>query len=143
MKILSGIRSLFGDSQTKRDLFDTEKGHLKNFGGWIDRSRFTKQEMAELDEEVAKGVRQFAVDTMSENTERSKTRRELALFVVKSWVLFLFTSGMTYKIDPEWSALWFSLATHGSFAALILGVSAFFWGTHAYRASKKTQDSKE
>lgn len=137
MGIIKSIGNLLTGSATSRDIFDRKNGHLKNFGEWIGNMKFTQEEMAELDAEVAQGIRKFAVDTMSENTDRSRARRELAIFIVKFYALILFIAGMTYKLDAAWSAFWLKIAVDSELGWLVLGVGAFFWGVHTLRASKE------
>jgi hypothetical protein len=128
-----------GGSQVSRDIFDKDGGHLKTFGAFVGNLRFTKEDMAEMDAETAVGVRKFAIDTLAENTERSKTRRDLAIFIIKYYAMLLFIAGILYKVDPEWSAFWFKLATETELGWLVMGVGLFFWGTHTIRSTMKAE----
>jgi hypothetical protein len=76
-------------------------------------------------------VQKFVVDTMSENTDRSKARREIAVFFIKFYSLMLFMCGMTYPINEGWSAMWFNLATSLSVGGMVTAISIFFFGSHA------------
>lgn len=127
------LKNIFKSPKTVDDIFDKDNGHLTKVGKWIDHWSFTKEERAEMDQNMIEGVRKFAIDTLSENTERSKTRRELAVFVIKFYCLCLFLAGMTYKIDVEWSAVWMRISSDTGLVAMVLGVGAFFWGVHTLR----------
>ena len=131
------VAFLAGNSETTRDIFDRKNGHLCTFGEWIGNLKFTAEEMAELDAETAAGIRKFAIDTLNENTDRSKTRRDLAIFILHFYALLLFISGIVYPFNAEWSRFWFQLATGTDVGWLVLGVGAFFWGSHTLRTIKK------
>ena len=122
---------------SSKDVMDRKDGHLKNVGSWIGNMKFTKEEMAEMDAETASAVRQFAVDTLSENTERSKTRRDLAVITIQFYCLLLFMSVMLYPFNVDWSQFTFKIATETEVAWLVLGVGAFFWGSHTLRTANK------
>ena len=124
------------------DVFDKDNGHLAKIGGWIGNQQFTDQEQAELMVGVGKSVQDFAVATLAENTERSKSRRDLAILTLQFYFLLVFMTGITYLIDKEWSALWFKLATIPTLLALVGGVGLFFWGTHTLRSSKWAKDKE-
>lgn len=127
------FKRLFSSSKTSRDIFDKDNGHLSKFGSWVGNMTFTTEEFEELDEEVAKGIRQFAVDTLTENTDRSRTRRRLAIFTIQFYALLLFLSGILFPFNKEWSNYLLGLATETEIGWLVIGVGAFFWGTHALR----------
>ena len=72
------------------DVFDKDNGHLAKIGAWIGNQDFTTEEQAEMTANIAKGVQKFAIDTLSENTERSKARRTIAENVINFYLLILF-----------------------------------------------------
>jgi hypothetical protein len=126
--------------KTVDDVFDKENGLLTQVGSWIGNANFTDEEKAELTAAQAEGVRKFVVDTLSESTGRSKARREIAVFFIKFYAIMLFLCGMTYPINPEWSKVWFNLATSTSVGGLVIAISVFFFGSHAmtrHNESKK------
>ena len=138
MGILKSIVSaVTGSSKTIDDVFDKDSGHLSKIGAWIGNANYTNEEQAEHMLEIGKGVRQFAVDTLSENTDRSKARRELAVHIIKFYTLLIFMVGITYPVNKEWSAVWFELCQLGGLVALVTGVGLFFWGTHHIRSTKE------
>ena len=113
------------------DVFDSENGILVKAGSWIGNQNFTSEEQAELNASNVKAVQEFVVATLSENTDRSKARREIAVFFIKFYSLMLFMCGMTYPIDAQWAAMWFNLATSLSVGGLVAAISIFFFGSHA------------
>jgi len=127
-------------SKTVDDIFDKDKGHLAKIGSWIGNHKFTEEERAELNSDTIKSVQKFVVDTLAENTDRSKARREIAVFFIKFYALMLFMAGMTYPLNADWSQMWFSLATSLSVGGLVTAISIFFFGSHAlsrHHESKK------
>jgi len=122
------------------DIFDKDNGHLAKIGSWIGNQQFTDQEQAELNAKIGESVRGYAVATLSENTDRSRARREMSVFILKFYCLLVFMTGMTYQFDKEWSQIWFKLASLPTLGALVAGVGLFFWGTHALRSTKHGKD---
>ena len=106
---------------------------IKGVGSWIDEQQFTEQEKAENAAARAEAYSKFMQQTIDENSERSRTRRSLALLVLRWWVSLLTLSGILYKFDQGWSEYIFKIATYQDVAFLVLGIGAFFWGSHLLR----------
>jgi hypothetical protein len=121
------------------NVLDKEKGLLTQFGGWIGNANFTEEEVAELNAQVAQDVRKFVIATMAESTDRSQARRSIAVFFIKFFALLLFMCGMTFPISPEWSAMWFNMATSLSVGGLVTSISIFFFGSHALARKKEAE----
>lgn len=123
------------------DVFDKDNGLLTQFGGWVGNANLTAEDAAELNISTAKGVREFVIETLEESTDRSKARREIATFFIKFYAILVFMSGMTHPIDPEWSMVWFNLATSLSVGGLVAAISVFFFGSHGMvRVNKSKSD---
>jgi len=121
------------------DVFDKDNGLLTKFGGWIGGQQFTDQEQAELSANSLKDVRKFVVDTLGESTERSKTRRDIAVLVIKFYLLLLFISVMVFPFNKEWSTFALSVAMIPALGGLVVSIGVFFFGSHMVQ---KYQDSK-
>ena len=106
---------------------------IKGVGTWIDEQQYTEQEKAENAAVRAEAYSKFMQQTIDENSERSRTRRSLALLVLRWWVSLLTLSGILYKFDQGWSEYIFKIATYQDVAFLVLGIGAFFWGSHLLR----------
>jgi hypothetical protein len=130
------FKKIFSRVKTIDAIFDKEDGHLAKVGAWIGNHKFTEEEQAEMNAKLGENVRKFAVDTMSENTERSKTRRKMALLILKTFVLFQFMSVIVFPFNLEWSAYLFKVSTSPIMTSLVLGVGAFFFGSHIIRTRK-------
>jgi len=133
MSIFTKVAQIFtgAPSKTVNDIFDKDNGLLAQVGGWVGNSNFTPEEAAEHNAALGVAVRQYAVDTLAENTDRSKARREIAVFFIKFYALMLFMAGMTYPIDPGWSKVWILLTTSLAVGGLVGAISVFFFGSHA------------
>ena len=106
----------------------------KGVGSWIDEQQFTEQEKAEKMAEVSASLIQFVASTKDENTNRSITRRNIAIWVVRVELITLFGSGIVFPFDKEWSEYLFKLAgfdTPMGWAAMT--VLVFFFGNYALR----------
>ena len=112
-----------------------EKGMevIKGVGSWIDEQQYTDQEKAESAAARAESYAKFMQQTIDENSERSRTRRSLALLILRWWISLLTLSAILYKVDQSWSAYIFKIATYQDVAFLVLGIGAFFWGSHLLR----------
>jgi hypothetical protein len=113
------------------DVFDKDSGLLTQVGSWIGNSNFTPEEAAEMNAKTFEDVRAYSIATMSESTDRSKTRRNIAELIIKFYVGLIFLTGMVYPIDPEWSNRWFELATSWTLGGMVTSISVFFYGSHA------------
>ena len=130
------IFKMFNTGKAVDDVLDKDNGHLTKIGEWIDNRSFSEEEAQKLNMEVGSAVRDYAVATLNESTDRSKTRRNIAEFWMKFYGLMVFTCGMTYPIDKEWSAMWYSLATSATITGLVVSISIFFYGSHALQRFK-------
>lgn len=109
---------------------------VKGVGTWIDERKFTEEEKAKFQLEAAKHYGDYLRQTMDENSERSRTRRALALLVIRWWLLMLTFSACLYPINALWSEYVFKIASMGSVGLLVAGVGGFFFGTHLLRSKK-------
>jgi len=126
-----------GGSKAADDILDPEKGHLAKIGMWIGNQQFTSQEQAEFNAKLAEGVREYAIQTMKENSDRSRARRELSIFIVKFFCGCLFLAGIVYPFDKDWATVWLSIASNSALIALVGGVGLFFFGAYSYGAHVK------
>lgn len=123
------------------NVLDKENGLVTQFGSWIGNQNFTPEEMAEMNTNTYKDVRKFVVDTLAESTDRSKSRRAIAVTVIQFYLLVLFIAGMTYPLDTEWSRVWIEIATSWTLGGLVSAISIFFFGSHAL--AKHTESKKQ
>ena len=141
---------VMGTPKVMDNIFDNEKGLLVQVGRFIGNQQYTEQEKQEDQKELSKAVQAYAVATMGENTERSKTRRDIAVmwFKMQRQLIYLqvfcfFTDKgyyMTYQIDLGLSGGFSEIAFNQSIWAITSGIGLFFWGSHALRSSKWSKE---
>lgn len=105
-------------------------------GGWIDGMKFTEQEKAEYNGKIIEAAGKFMEQTVGENTERSITRRQLALLIIRFELVLLGLVVILYKIDKGYAEFIYKIATTDPMNYLVLGIGAFFFMSHIVRASK-------
>lgn len=139
MSIFTKVTGFFSGvpPKTVDDLFDKDDGLIAKAGAWIGNANFTSEEVAEMNAKTAADVRSFVVETMSESTDRSQARRNIAVFFIKFYALLVFMAGITHVFDPEWSKVWFALATSVTVGGLVTAISVFFFGSHAWAKHQK------
>lgn len=127
--------SVFGGGATK-ETTSLVHDSIRGIGKWIDEQQFTDQEKSQANMELMVKYAKFLDNTIAENSERSKTRRSLAIWIIRLEGLFLVLSIVFVKIDPALSEYIYKVATQSPWALLTLGVGAFFFGTHLLRSVK-------
>ena len=119
--------------KTVDDIFDKDSGLLSKAGAWVGNMNYTDEERAEMNAKSAEAFNKFVIDTLAENTDRSKARREIAVFWMKFYAIMIFMCGIVWPISAEWSQVWFNLSTSLSVGGIAASVSAFFFGAHIHR----------
>lgn len=133
------------------NVFDKDKGLLTQVGQWVGHQQFTEEEKAIMDKGMVEAVQGFAVATLSENTDRSKARRELALMWFRMHVFFIRVTFLCALVDhliiklgkqTEYELL--TVTSNITFDPWLCGITGgiglFFWGSHALRSSKLSND---
>jgi len=129
--------------ETVDNIFDKDKGLLAKAGAWYGNQNYTDEEAIENRMKEGAAVREFVVATMSESTVRSKARREIAMSVIKFYLLWASVGLGMYPISPEWAGFILTFLASGIIAGLVLGVGGFFFGTHMLRDSKFAKKREE
>lgn len=138
----------FKSQKTTDDIFDRKDGLLVKVGGFVNDLHFSDAEKARYNAETVKAANDFVHATLSENTERSKTRRALA----KAWiytVLGLVVLTALLGVAGAWvpacmtaAAFVWSIVTHELIFWTTLGVMGFFFGNHIYQGAKGSRVPK-
>jgi len=128
------------------NVFDKDKGLLTQVGQFIGHQQYTDQEKQEDQKQLTQSVQAYAVATLNENTDRSITRRQLAVkwfemqvWLIKLQVLFFAIDKLAIllKQPPLSLSTGFSeIAFNQGIWAVTSGIGLFFWGSHALRSSK-------
>ena len=134
-----GILQLLG-GKNKDKIIDTALGAVKGIGKFIDEQKLTTEEAMRANISIADSVAQFAKDTLSESTERSVTRRKIAVFIIY-FFCSLVVGLIILKIAEQYiesidgaadyaKGLVIEFNLHWAFIAVI----GFFFGTHTLRS---------
>lgn len=106
-------------------------------GSFIDEQNFTEQESKEYKLKIAGMYTDFLGSTVGENTQRSITRRELAIWIIRVELACLVLYGILASFGLKAANVWWKIAVDSPLGMLTLGVGAFFFGTHLIRAATK------
>ncbi len=132
--LVNGFKAVFGVGQSGSDnVMKVASG----VGGWIDNLNYTDEEKAKANANTVTSLNKFFAMTVDENSERSRTRREIAIWVIRVELGMLVGSVIAFKFDSELSKYMYQVATDSPLGLLTLGVGALFFGTHMLRSAKK------
>lgn len=141
MNLLSGLWSgakiLLGLGSSGGSGSDNVMKVASGIGNYIDEQEFTAEEKAAHNATMIGHFGGFMESTVAENTQRSKTRRELALLVMRWELIMLTGSAILYRIDQGLSEYIYKICTAEPIGYFVLGIGAFFFGAHIVRAVKK------
>ena len=120
----------FTSQKTVDNIMDKDNGLLTQVGGWIGNMNFTDEERAKMNKTMADGTAKFVVDTLSENTVRSKARRDIAVLWIKFELLLIFMIAIIAPFNMEVAKFWLSLAFGELMFWGTMSVLAFFFGPY-------------
>lgn len=131
MGIWSAVRSVFSsNAKPVDDILDKDSGLLVKAGGWINDLSYTDAEKAKDVAALAQTVIQHAKDTASENTQRSLTRRHVAIGIIRVELFLVLACVVVWPIDKEYGKFLWEIASSwlmfGAFSAVII----FFFGSY-------------
>lgn len=139
MGILSGLWAGakmvlgFGGGESKGS--DNVMKIASGIGGFIDEQNFTPEERAVYNAKMVDSYGGFMQSTVAENTQRSITRREVAILVIRvELAVLVFGAGFLGMYRKDWADIWWKIGVDSPLGLLTLGVGAFFFGTHMLRS---------
>ena len=127
-------------AKTTDDIFDKDKGLLSQVGGWIGNMNLTPEEVMEANGKTVASVQTFVAATLSESTDRSKTRRSIAILWIKAQLGIVMMCCIAAPWDRELAGFYFDLATSTLMITATTAIIIFFFGSHGihkYNESKK------
>ena len=116
------------------NLLDKDNGLLTQVGGWIGNMNFTEEERAELYQNLSQGVSEFVTSTLSENTERSKARRDIAILWIKVELGIVLMACFCAPINMELAKFYLELAFSTTMTSATMAILAFFFGPYMFGA---------
>lgn len=103
-------------------------------GTWIDERNLTAEEQMKFHGVMVGHYGAFMEATAKENTQRSITRREIAIWVIRIEAISLMLYGVLASFQLKAAEVWWKIAVDSPWGILTLGVGAFFFGTHMLRS---------
>ena len=101
---------------------------VKDIRGMVDDKQFTSEERSRYYMGLADATSEYAKATMSENTERSRTRRSIAeVSVYFFYFLTLLLIGL-WRFDSAWFDATKALLIEFKYPTIIIMIMAFFFG---------------
>jgi len=136
-----GIFSFLSTSAKAQDnILDKDSGLIAKLGGWVGNMNLTKEEMLEFNVKTVASVQSFVAATLSESTDRSKTRRSIAVLWIKAQLAMILMSCICAPWDLELAAFYGELATSSLMITGTTAIIIFFFGSHGvakYNESRK------
>jgi hypothetical protein len=135
-----GFFDLFKSAPKAVDnVLDKDNGLLTQFGGWVGNMNLTDEEVLEANAATVASVQAFVKATLSESTERSKTRRSIAVLWIKSHLAIILLCCISAPWDNELAQYYFNLATSGMMAGVTGAVTVFFFGSYGLARHNETK----
>ena len=122
------------------DVLDSKNGLLTQFGGWIGNMNLTDEEVMKANVQTVASVQEFVKATLSESTERSKTRRSIAIMWIKAHLSIIMLCCIAAPWNAELAAYYLSLATSGVMGGITGAISIFFFGSHSLARHNETKN---
>ena len=122
------------------DILDKDKGLITQVGGWIGNMNLTPEEIMEQNGRTVDSVQTFVVNTLSENTERSKSRRSFTKRWATMHLGIILLACVSAPFDMNLAGFYLNLALSPWICSITGAISIFFYGSHGirtYNESKK------
>ena len=135
--------NIFKRPKTVDDVFDKNSGLLVKFGGFINNLSLTDEEILKQNAKTVADVQTFVKDTLSESTDRSKTRRQIAVLWIKSQLALVFMCALAAPWDIELAQFYFTLASSVLMFSTTTAIVIFFFGSHGLSKFQDKQNDKK
>lgn len=122
---------LFAKNRTK--IVDGAINVVDSVFGLIDKKKFTAQEAAKFNLETAEAAAKFVRDTLNESTERSITRRKIAVMYIAFFCGLVLFVIVAWKFDQTWGLFILDLIKELQLSWAFIAVIGFFFGSHMLR----------
>ncbi|WP_299948256.1 hypothetical protein [uncultured Microbulbifer sp.] len=142
MSFWSAVKGIFSsNAKPVDDILDKDRGLLVRAGGFINDLSYTEQERvrdnAELVArqaaaygELIDTVTEHARNTASENTQRSLTRRQVAIAIIRVELFLVLASVVIWPFQPEYARFVWLVASSSLMIGAFMAVVVFFFGSY-------------
>jgi hypothetical protein len=121
------------------NVLDKDNGLIAQVGSWVGNMNLTKEEVIEFNAKTVSSVQTFVKATLSESTERSKTRRAIAVLWIKSQLAIVLMCCIAAPFDLELANFYFNLATSTLMITVTTAICIFFFGSHGIARHNETK----
>jgi len=135
VKLFTAVKGLLGvmPSKATDDILDKDSGLLVKFGGFVNDLHYSDADKAAAMAEVVSGASEFVKSSMSESTERSKTRRAIAIYWIRFQLALMAITVAAYPFDPALAEFYWKVSTSKIMLFGTMSVIVFFFGAHVLR----------
>ena len=137
--MIAALKAIFTAPQTVGDV-------VEKVGKAADTLNFSQQERANLNAETVESLAEFVKATASESTDRSITRRYLAIMIIAVYLLVSLFIIVYYPFNHENAQQLVKMVIELDLGIAFISVIAFFFGAHMIRGfvpQKNTKAKKE
>lgn len=150
MNWLMAIKNfVVGAPKITTDIFDKDSGLLAKAGGFLNDLHYSDVEKMRDVAAQGKAATEFVKATLGENTEKSKTRRELAVMWIRVQLYLVLTTAICVPLaalfpnpGKEIFAMMYQLTTctlmiTGTGCVMVYFFGSYGWGTYVKNGKKE------
>lgn len=138
----TALNFVVGAPKITTDIFDKDSGLLLKVGGFINGLHYSDAEKMQDVAAQGKAATEFVKATLGENTEKSKTRRELAVMWIKVQLYLVLTTAICVPLaaifpnpGKEIFTMMYQLTTctlmiTGTGCVMVYFFGSYGWGTY-------------
>ena len=136
MNFFTAIKNFFvAAPKLTTDIFDKDNGLLAKAGSFINDLHYSDVEKAEAFADMCKAVSEHVKSTLSESTERSVTRRSIAVLWIKVQLALILMTAICIPFKAKLAMDFFNLSTcnimlWGTGSVIVFFFGAYAWGSH-------------
>tara|TARA_R110000850_G_scaffold169690_3_gene294971 strand:+ start:730 stop:1140 length:411 start_codon:yes stop_codon:yes gene_type:complete len=127
---MSWFSRLLGADKTIDNVLDKDSGLLSKVGGWVGNMSLTPEEIIEFNAKTVASVQVFVAATLAESTDRSRTRRSIAVLWIKAQLGIVLMCCIAAPWNAELAEFYFRLATSTLMITVTTAICIFFFGSH-------------
>ena len=122
------------------NIIDKDNGLVSQVGGWINNMNLTPEEIMKQNGKTVDSVQKFVVSTLSENTERSKSRRSFVTKWLSMHTGIILLCVIAAPLDMKLAEFYLSLALSPWICSITGAISIFFFGSHGIRTRNEHKE---
>ena len=133
-----GMFSFFASAPKVLDnVLDKDKGLFAQIGGFINELSLTPEEVMNQNAKTADSVQAYGIATMEENSERSKSRREIARMYIQFYLLWVSVGLGIWPINEDYAIFIITAMTGVFLGGAFVAIITFHFGSHGLAKLQK------